>query len=266
MTATAITLDGVASTTITELIITRVTRQLVGTRRDTFVEVPGRPGAWAFHERPGDRTIVVEFDLQGASIAARRSAVRRLADWADTPFGAVHMIINDEPDRYYTAILADGGDVDEWLVSGTGELTFRVGPYAFNTTPATATFHGTGTFIVDGVTNAESVEVYPVLEITPTNGTIVTLDLAFGADSALSWGGLIADDDTLTVSSLSDTITTGVNGDVNLTGAFDPGLLSMGEVVGTFPILLPGANPFTFIWSGTATAVTFTFTWQRRYR
>lgn len=263
---TEITLNAVTlSTAVPELLVVKVSRPLVGDRRDQFVEVPGRSGSWAFRELPGDRVFRIEFDILAPTFELRRDAVRRLADWADTPAGQVRMIIGDEPDRYHLAMLAEAPTVVEWLTRGTGELSYRVGPYALDLVDGSAIFNATASPFSQSVTIAEDVEVYPVLEVTPTNGTITALDLGF-EEGPLSWAGLILSGDTLTISSISDTITAGVSTDVNLTGAFNGAAVQMTDAAGIFPILAPGSNPFTFTWAGTATTVTFEFTWQRRYR
>lgn len=76
----------------------------------------------------------------------------------------------------------------------------------------------------------------------------------------------LASGDTLTVSSISDTVTVGINDDVDLTGAFDVASLDISDVAGTFPLLLEGLNTWALVWTGTATAVTLDITWRERFR
>lgn len=255
-----------SATAVPEMLIVRIRRRLLGARRDTFVEVPGRGGSWVFPEEPGDRSIFVEFDLQGSAFSNLRDAVRRLATWADTLNGAKRFIASDEPDRFYDVVLVGSLDVDEWLLRGSGELEYRAGPYAQAVTPTTETFAASGAGSdSDTFAALDELVAYPVIEITPTNGTITALAFTMNGDT-LDWSGLIADDETLSISSIANVVTAGESDDVNLTGAYDVSALSMSAVDGRFPLVIPGANAWSMTWTGSATTVTIEITWRRRYR
>lgn len=265
--STVVTLNTTASdAAVPELLITRVRRELLGARRDVFAEVPGRAGSYVFPEQPGDRRLEIEFDLLGDDFDDRRDAVRRLADWADTPAGAVRMVIDDEPDRYADAVLTGGLNVDEWLRRGSGTLEYRVSPYTYANTLSSATLNLNTSPDSDTFNAPDDIVAYPVIELTPTNGTLLTFSLTLNGDS-LAWAGLVPDDATITISSITATVTEGTNVDVNLTGTYpDPADLSMSDVDGTFPLVVPDANAFALTWTGTATLVTATITWRRRFR
>lgn len=266
MTGTVITLNGATSAdSIPELLVVQVRRPLLGARRDAFVVVPGRAGSYAFAEEPGDASLRIDFDILGDTFEDRRDAVRRLADWADTPAGPVPLYVDDEPDRYYEAILEGGLDVDEWLLRASGALDYRVSPYALAADLSSATVLFSGSPDSDTFAAADEIVALPVIEVTPTNGTLTGFTLTLNGD-ALTWAGLVADDATLTISSISATVTTGANVDVNLTGTFVVGSLDMADVDGTFPLIVPGSNAIALTWSGTATNVTVEVTWRRRYR
>lgn len=269
MTSTRVdlTLGGVAlSTAVPAAYVLKVTRPLVGKRRDQFVDVPGRAGAWTFPEQPGDRVISVELDLQADTYEDRRAAVTALADWADLGARAA-LIIDDEPDRYHEAILDNDPDPDEWLTAATITLAFRVGPFALGDTIPTETLAVSGAGSDSGdFTIADTIYAEPVIEITPTDGTITGFTLTINA-SALSYTGpTITSGNTLTINSISDTVTAGISGDTMLTGAYNPAALAMGFVSGEFPLLEPGENAWAITWDGTATAVTVEISWRRRFR
>ncbi len=263
---TDVTLNSLAlSDAVPDAAVLRVRRQLLGARRDRFVEVPGRPGAWVFPEEPGDRRLDLELHLLASSMANRRSSVRALAAWADTPAGAVRLILDDEPDRFYEAVLESAPDVDEWLLSGEVDLRYRVGPYAFavstSSTSVTASAGlASGTFVA-----ADEVYAFPVIEVTPLNGDLTGFSITLNGDT-LSWTGAVASGDTVTVSSISYTVTDGANYDVNLSGAYLVGDVNMTTVTGDFPLVVPGTNSYSFTTTGSATAVRFRITWRRRYR
>jgi predicted phage tail component-like protein len=260
------TLNGVTlSSAVPEALILRPTRPLVGRRRHVTEDVPGRAGSYIFTEEPGDRIITLELDMQAASFEDRRAACRALADWADVGTQAP-LILDDEPDRYLEVILDDDPAPDEWLVAATITLRFLASPpYALASELSTETDSLSGSPDGDSFTIPDEVSAEPIIEITPTNGTITAFTLELNGE-ALSWSGLIPDDNTLTINAIADVITTGPNGDTMLTGAFDVDLVSMADISGDFPILLEGSNTDTLTWTGTATAVTVAFTWRRRYR
>jgi predicted phage tail component-like protein len=263
-TPVSITLGGTAlGSACPEFRVRDINRGLLGERRDEYVQVPGRPGSWLYTEEPGDRVIVIEGIMRADGTAARRSAMRSLARWAQTD-GTAQMIFGDEPDRFYAVTLADAPDVNEVLRYGEVELEFRADPYPLSTSLSTETIAvsgspDSGTFAV-----SDDIGAYPVIEITPTNGTITSFTLTVNGFQ-LAWSGTLLEDETLTISSVSFTVTAGQNGDTMLTGAFDPNLLEMSDVIGEFPELVPGTNDWSLSWVGTATTVTVEVTWRERF-
>lgn len=264
---TDLTLDGVAlSTAVPGALVVKPVRPLVGRRRTEFVDVPGRAGSWKFPEEPGDRVLEFEIDILGDTFEDRREQTRALADWCDIG-AAANLIISDEPDRYHVAILDNDPDPDEWLLRSEATLRFRADPYALATTPSTEEIAvagaGTdsGSFEIPDLIFAE-----PVIEITPTNGTITSFTLTIAGVAITYTAPTIASGNTLTINTISDTITTGISGDTMLTGAYTAANLVMGFVTGTFPLLVPGENTWVLTWEGTATAITVDVTWRERYR
>lgn len=268
MTAVDVTIDTVAlSTAVASARILRVRRQLLGDRRDVHVDVPGRAGAFTFAEEPGDRRIILEVSFAETSFALRRAAARALAGWADTPSGRVNMVIDDEPDRYYEVVLESAPDVDEWLAHGDAELEFRSSPYAFAvSTSSTSITASAGSASGMFVAADDELVAFPIIEVTPLDGTLTAFELTISGDT-LEWTGSgIGAGDTVTVSSPAAMVTTGPNIDVNVTGTYDPNLVDMEGVTGEFPLINPGANTYAFTTDGTATAVRFRITWRARYR
>lgn len=250
---------------VPEALVLRVVRPIVGRRRFVNVEVPGRAGSWFFAEEPGDRILELPVQIQGSGFEDRRDAVRRLAQWADVGAPS-RLIVDDEPDRYHDAVLDNDPDPEEWLISAEIPLRFLAGPYALalelstETLAVTAPSPDSGSFVVPDEIYAE-----PIIEITPTNGTITGFTFTLNG-AALSWSGLILDDETLTISTISSTVTVGVSGDPYLVGAYDPDAVAMADLTGEFPYILPDTNPWSFEWTGTATTVTVEITWRRRFR
>jgi predicted phage tail component-like protein len=266
------TLDAVTlASACPEAVITRVNRPLGGTVRTEFVEVPGRAGAWAFDEEPGEMPIVVDIDVLVDDIADRRAAIATLRGWAQTPSGRSQLIFDDEPDRYWSVKLSAAPPMEDDEYFGRTTLTFSAEPYAFDTTPSTqdevaSGSPDSGSFAVDDDVDAE-----PEVVITPTNGTIASFALTVNGEEVAWQVGTgspvtILSGQSITVSSISDTVLLGASGDVNLTGAFDPDDVDMVTVAITgFPVLTNGTNNWSLSWTGTATSVDVDFAWRRRY-
>ena len=261
------TLNTVAlSTAVPTALILKVARQLTGARRNVHVDIPGRAGSWTFPEQPGDRLLVISVDITADTFADRREAVRDLAYWADVGTVA-RLIIDDEPDRYHDAILDSTVDVNEWLtVADAVEVPFRTGPYAnaIDISEEPLAISGSspqaGSFVIP-----DTVEALPVIEITPTNGTLTTFTLDVNG-TELTYATAVADDATITISSLVDTVFAGANIDPNLNGLLNPALVSMAGVTGEFPRLVEGTNNWSLTWAGTATTITVTIRWRERFR
>lgn len=272
-----LTLNGVdLSDACPEAFVKRVNRPLAGEVRDELVAAPGRPGSWKFPEQPGDVLITVDVVVLVDDIADRRAAIRTLAAWARTPDGPVQLVIDDEPDRYWQATIAVGAPMDDDEYEGVTTLQFAADPFAYATDTSTETVTATGGSPDSGVFAVElggPLVVDPVIEITPTDGTITSLELS-GWGGSLAWQvdapgdpNTIVEDGTLTISSISQTVTIAANDDMELTGVFDPDDVDMANVAigGGFPFLVDGNNDWALVWSGTATEVEIVYTWRERY-
>lgn len=265
MTTVDLTLNGVPlSSAVPEALVLDVSRPLVGKRRHTTVDIPGRAGSWRFNEEPGDRTIEITLDLEAETFAARRDAVRRLAYWADVGDTA-NLYISDEPDRFHEALLDSDDAVLERLCYGETTIEFLVGPYALATGLSTETITANSNPDSDTFDIPDAVTAEPVVEITPAGGGLTGFTLTVNG-YAITWAGTLNSGETLTISSLSDTVTTGENEDVNLTGTFDEDDVDMADVSGEFPLLFEGTQSWSILWTGAATSVGVVFTWRERSR
>jgi predicted phage tail component-like protein len=260
-----LTWDGNASTMVPGIIIERVRRNLIGAVRDSPVPIPGRDGAYVFPERRGDRTITASGVIVAAP-AARHAAVVALADWLDRA-GRRKLVISDQPDRYWMASVSTDPDPDEWRSTARFELQWIAEPYAYaqttTTVCVTATNGSPQTLSLPGNVDAET-----IVQITPLNGTLAgapSFTLTVNGDM-LAYSGTVAQGATLTINGLTNTVTTGPNTDLELTGVYVPGTVFPGDVAGDFPLLQPGSNPWALAWGGTATQVRVCFTYRRRYR
>lgn len=260
----AVSIDGVASSTIPEFLCQVVNRRLVGSRRHTVEEVPGLPGGWLFPEAPGMREITLECAVIADSYPLdRRGAIREVANWVDKS-GFVKMVISDEPDVFNWVTLRDAPDIDEWREVGLFELPFLALPYAFTTAiqshnEVAVTSAKTFNVEVNG-----DVEVRPVITISGTAGANSVAEVTIGDDTlthtATLAGGVIRN-----INCLARVVEDTANGDPDVDGSFDVANLSMAGVSGTFPKLQPGTNSVTITLTGTG-SWTADITWRDMYR
>lgn len=257
--------NGVSSTDIPELVFSNPVRQLLGGHRGSFLDIPGRRGSWYYPDFRSRRQITLPgFILSDTFPTGRRDAVTALADWADVE-GEAHLILGDEPTVFYEAVLTDTGDTEEWRELGTFELTFMVNPYSFALDTSSVLENADDDFS-DTIDFDLLTVVLPVIEITPTDGTITAFTLEINGET-LSYTGLINMGDTLTINSIAAVVVEGTGVDIELIGVYDPGALVMGYVTGTFPYLQPGANSFHFVRvSGTATDININIRYRKAYR
>jgi phage-related protein len=260
------TFDGVSlATACPESVITRADRPIIGTARHEYVDVPGRAGSWQYPEEPGDATLGLDLVVLVDNAALLRAAIRKVGDWMQPLLGAAALELSDEPDRIWWATAETVPNPAEAEHDAVISIQFRVPPYSEAADPSTEPLIAVGSPDSGMFDTSSGIDTRPIIEITPTNGTLTGFTLTFNGTS-LSWAGLVLDDATITVNCISDTVTAGVNGDVNLTGAFVVGAVSMQDVSGEFPSLIPGENDWAFEWTGTATTVDLDVTWRERFR
>jgi predicted phage tail component-like protein len=259
---TSASLNGVALSTISEVELLRPRRPFPVPRHKA-VEIPGRAGSIIFPEELGDRIVTLDLHLLAATPTARRTAVEELMNWATV--GAVSaLIIDDQPDRYEEAIIDGSTDPNEWWSAANVSLPFRCGAYVLALSTSTENLVAGSNPDSDTFSITDNVDARPVIEITPTGGTVTGFTLTVNG-FALSWEGTLIAGDTLTVNSISETITAGVSIDVNVTGAYDPSAVRMSDASGFFPLLTPGSNAWSFSWTGTATSVALDLEWRERF-
>jgi predicted phage tail component-like protein len=237
---------------------------MIGRPRGPKVVIPGRAGFIHFDQPPGSRTITAECFIEGATPQERRDRFELLADWLDVQLQSP-LILSDTADVFYLGVVEDSDEAQEWRDYGTFELIWEVQPYSYGLTPTEETWSS-------GVSETHNWDpevkalVYPVIEITPTNGTLTSFDLVTNDDTLL-YVGNVSNGATITINSIGAVVLAGVSNDVELTGAYDHNDLSMAGVAGQFPVLIPGTNSVQFIkGGGTATAITITVSYRKTYR
>jgi predicted phage tail component-like protein len=261
-----ITWNGAVSSGLTKVVFSNPVRQLLGSHRGSFQEIPGKRGSWYYPELRGRRTIKVPgFFLEDAwASGGRRDAFMALADFLDVDIEG-RLTFSDDPEYYYEAVLGDCGDITEWRELGTFELEWIVRPFALalNSSLSQFTANPNQQFAWDPDITTP---LDPVIEITPTNGTLTWFDLIINGKQ-IRWYGILNSGQTLTINGISATVTQGVNTDIDLTGAYNAALLDMSNVNGDFPVLVPGMNTLWFIRQlGTSTSFTIKVHYRKAFR
>jgi phage-related protein len=218
-----------------------------------------------FRERRGRRKIVAECFIEADSFTDRRDAVTALADWLDVEAEAV-LRISDAPGVFYRGVAMAFPSVEEWRNLAKFDLEWSVQAFAFDDDLTTETWTSDGSSVHTWNPNLKK-HLYPVIEITPNNGTIESFDLDTNG-ATLSFVGLIPDDTMIVVNSIAPTVTTGPNTDTELVGAYNPASVFLLGVTGQFPELIPGGtNSITLdVTSGTATNITVSVIYRQLYR
>ena len=254
-----VSLDGISSSTIPELVIENVSRQITPAIRDVFREVPGRVGSWLFEEVGGDRELALTIAAVGDTLAERRAAVRAAGAWLyGDGLGRRKLIVDDEPDRFVWAKLAGSPVADELMRRGRFEAGFRTSAFSESVAISTDVLAGSGSIVITPATELAAF-FEPSIEVTAT----AALGSGFSVDvdgTTISYGAAMALNDVVTISTLATTVTTGADTDTDLEGIFDPTLLAMTSVSGDFPVLRPGTNTVTL-----SASISASFRWRERY-
>lgn len=265
--AKTLTWNGISSSTITGFTIENVLRQMLGEQRGVHVDIDGKAGTYHFPKKRGRRLIVAECRILVADMADRVDAVEEVADWLDVEDEAP-LVMSDRPDRYWMATLGSIPSPREWRHLAKFDLEWTAQPYAFENTITTESFAAaldtTNTWNPDMSTN-----VFPVIEITPTNGTLSSFNVEHTGGN-LNWatGTPIPSGDTVTVNSIAPIIERGPTTDTMLTGVYDPSQVDMAIFSGEFPILIPSASNFIRFdqIGGTATTFDIDVKYRRQFR
>lgn len=257
--------NGVASTDVAGLTIGPMRRDPLGEIRSSYLTVPGKEGAWMFPQPRGTKILEVECFVEADDKATFEARLREFANWLDVE-GEATLALGADADTFYYGALEDATQNDEWRNTATYTLTWRVQPYLLDAVVTTEawTADDNDTHVWD-----PDVAVYlsPVIVVTPTNGTLTKFELDANGET-LTYTGSIASGQSITINGIASVIVTGPNGDTELTGAYNPSLLAVQYMEGTFPILAPGGNnTIQFVkLGGTATAINISVSYRKRYR
>jgi len=209
--------------------------------RYSFVQIPGKAGVADFGSDGAERTITVKCNvypqLQFSSLV---SVLDEVVEWLNPDNGLKQLVLDDVPDRYFTARLQDAVDCERLiLAAGTFELKFVCpDPYGYALTDETFDITATGDWTITRTKgNTDSLPVYHLKAVIPAgSGTYVSL---ITNNEELRVVGALNDGETLVID--SGLVTAKVVDDTGET--LRNGLPLLQEL--NFPVLRKGANTIT---------------------
>lgn len=218
--------------------------------RNSFVHIPGKPGVADFGSDSAERVITVRCNIAPKhNLALLVGVLDGLAEWLDPDKGLKQLVLDDVPDRYFTARLQTEVNCERLIRSaGAFDLKFVCpDPHAYALTDEGFTLTQTGASTITRVKgNTDSLPVYLLKGTIPSSSaTYISLKTN---DDELRIVGALASGETLIID--SGLVTAKV---VNAQGeTLRNGLPLLQEL--NFPILRKGANTVTI----TAVGATFT--------
>lgn len=126
-------------------------------------QTASKHGLHYFGYRFNERRIRVRIALYGSSLSNFRSQLRDLAGWLNPHDGPGVLILDDEPDKKYYAVITDNTDFEGLFIKRVAEIEFLCpDPFAYAIAETSATITA-NSLTID---NDGTAETFPVIEIT----------------------------------------------------------------------------------------------------
>jgi|GEM_PF-897969 len=232
------------------LVMRSKNRMWLSTRKNEFVDIPGKDGSIVIPGAREDKVWEVELATSQIPLASLRKKGRQVAAWLDTNGARVTMIFDDEPDLYDMAVVVNQLDVDE-SIAMTGRITvqFRCLPYSISVDEYTfRQLIDTGLFSID----------YGGTDICPPIITITAINLgASGMDRAVDVTGAWDPNESVVSTMTNLALVVGARTliytgtlaggqslilDCEKMKATKSGLNVTNDISGNWPLLVPGDN------------------------
>lgn len=206
--------------------------------RNSFVTVPGKPGVADFGSDIGEKIITVRCNIYPKyDFFSLVSVLDHLAEWLDPEKGLKQLVLDDVPDRYFSARLSDAVDCERLvLYAGAFDLQFVCpDPYGYAQTDETYMLNAEGASIITRTKgNTDSLPVY-LLKGSIPQGTTTYVDLQTNDETLRVIGSLAAGEILVIDSGLLTAKVVDSSGET-----LRNGLPMLSEL--SFPVLRKGAN------------------------
>lgn len=208
--------------------------------RDQYELIAGRHGSYLFPQTYGDRIVSIDCLRISSDFKSVRQDIFPISAWLNTS-NRKKLELNDTPDKYYMAKLANSGDLDRFLYTGTFTLEFNCEPFAYSIDDVIMIYTmESGT--TQGICYNGTAETSPSITITAAYGDIVSPKITIN-DVSLVYLGTIVSGGQIDINSNSFTVYKRMDRDIMTTGAYDPAEDSvLAFIDGEFPILKPDRN------------------------
>jgi predicted phage tail component-like protein len=214
--------------------------------RNSFVTIPGKPGVADFGSDIAEKTITLKCSVYPKyRFSELVATLDNLAEWLDPEKGTKQLVLDDVPDRYFTARLQDAVDCERLILSaGAFDLKFVCpDPFAYMLSDETYILTAEGAETVTRAKgNTDSLPVYSLKAVIPQgSGTYLQVRTN---DDTLKIVGPLAEGETLIIDSGLVTAKV-VDGSGEM---LRNGLPLLQEL--NFPVLRKGTNTITVIAAG----------------
>lgn len=154
---------------LTDIIkIKDIKKSVLPSRTNTAVNIPSCMGEIYTGFKYESRTIEVEFIVVANTITSYEKAIRDLAGLLDYKTPA-RLILGNEPDKYYLAVVDGSTELDQIRSTGSGTITFLChNPVAYSTTQKLFTANSKKVVTVD---NKGTAEAYPLINVAFSQDT-----------------------------------------------------------------------------------------------
>lgn len=179
--------------------------------RNSFITIPGKAGVADFGSSVVERIITLRCNVwPQRNFAALVKVLDEMAEWLSPEHGAKQLVLDDVPDRYFTARLNEAVDCERLILSaGAFDLRFVCpDPYGYALVDETFTLSDAGLHMVERKKgNTESEPVYLLKAAIPNGGqvSIQTNEETLNIIGPLSAGETLVIDSALMTAKVTDT-------------------------------------------------------------
>ncbi|MDQ0273004.1 distal tail protein Dit [Cytobacillus purgationiresistens] len=216
------------------ILITNIERPVLPNIQSKTVSLPTKHGIHYVGSQFDFLEINFEILLSEHSMKRLQETRRNIAAWLNPAKGALQLIIDDETDKYYVAVLSGESSLEQILTHGRGEISFLIpDPYAYAVLDDVYSYTQKGeyTFIRKG-----TAESYPFISVKGNSSEQGTLNLHLNSSEIKYKGELLQTQEliidyglkTAYIKENGVTIKSAINQLVNL----------------DFPFSIPGNNSF----------------------
>lgn len=223
-----------------DISVTNVERPILPAVQSKTVTFPSAHGAHYFGSNFDPLEITVEVVFSEVSLNRLQIAKRNIAAWLSPVQGITDLILDDEPDKKYRAVVSGETSLEQILAIGRGEITFLApDPFAYAVDDEEFTYTARGTFNFLRLGTAES---FPLISVTGNMAADAVLRVTLNG-TAVAFTGELAENQELLIDCALKTASILENGSESRSA-----INQLDDL--RFPIAVPGNNELIISSSG----------------